>query len=84
MPNTKQSKKRLDQTEKRRASNKIVRTSMRSAMKRVLKAESRAEGEGLLPNAQKRIDKAAKTSVIHENAAARYKARLAKRVAQLA
>ena len=83
MPNTKQAKKRLVQDDKRRMQNKVVRTSMRTAMKKVLRAGSRSDGEALLPAAQKRIDKAAKTHVIHANAAARYKRRLAKRVAQL-
>ena len=83
MPNTKQAKKRLLQTEKRRHSNKLVRSAMRTGMKKVLRAENRTDGEALLPLAQKRIDKAAKKHIIHANAAARYKARLTKRVAGL-
>ncbi len=83
MPNTKQAKKRLVLDEKRRVTNKVVRSSMRTAIKKVLRAESRSEGEALLPMVQKRIDKAAKINVIHDNAAARYKSRLAHRVAQL-
>ena len=35
-----------------------------------------------LPNAMKRIDKAAKTRAIHPNAAARYKSRLARAIAR--
>lgn len=83
MPNTKQAKKRLLQTEKRRQSNKLVRSAMRTSMKKVLRASSRSDGEAVLPLAQKRIDKAAMKHIIHSNAAARYKARLAKRVAAL-
>ena len=83
MPNTKQAKKRLVQADKARMANKVVRSSMRTAMKKVLRATSRTDGEALLPLAQKRIDKAAKAHIIHSNAAARYKTRLAKRVAQL-
>ncbi len=81
MPNNKQAKKRVDQNETRRAQNKVTRTSMRTAMKRVLKAETTETAQEALPEAMKRIDKAAKTNVIHANAAARYKNRMARNVA---
>jgi small subunit ribosomal protein S20 len=84
MPNTKQAKKRLVSDEARRMRNKVKRSSMRTAMKKVLRATSNDEGLKLFALAQKRIDKAAKEHIIHANAAARYKARLAARVAQLA
>lgn len=84
MPNTKQAKKRLITDEARRMRNKVKRSSMRTAMKKVLRATSNDEGLKLFAVAQKRIDKAAKEHIIHSNAAARYKARLAARVAQLA
>lgn len=80
MPNNKQALKRLRQDEKRRLLNKGIRSSMRTAIKRVLRAENAEQGAALLPLATKRIDKAAKTNIIHANAAARYKSRLAKRV----
>ena len=78
MPNNKQAIKRTRQNEKRRQANKVVRSSMRSAMKNVVKAESREEAEKALPTAMKRVDKAAKKNIIHDNAAARYKSRLTK------
>ncbi len=78
MPNNKQAKKRLLQAEKARATNKTNRTMMRTAMKRVLRAANPEEAQSALPYAMKRIDKAAKSSVIHANAAARYKSRLSK------
>ena len=81
MPNCKQAAKRLRNAETRRQGNKIVRTSMRTAMKRVLRAESAEAAEKALPMAIKRIDKAAKNNVIHANAAARYKSRVASAVA---
>ena len=81
MPNNKQAKKRVRQDEQRRMDNKVVRTSMRSAMKKVLKAESTDEANAAMPNAMKRIDKAAKANIIHDNAAARYKSRLARNAA---
>ena len=78
MPNNEQAKKRMRQNEKSRMQNKTVRTSMRTAMKRVLKADSAEAAQNALPEAMKRIDKAAKKNIIHANAAARYKSRLAR------
>jgi small subunit ribosomal protein S20 len=82
MPNNKQAEKRVRLTEKRRQENKVVRTSMRSAVKKVLAAETKDAAEAALPVAMKRIDKAAKKHVIHANAAARTKSRLAKAAAK--
>ncbi|MHC4377519.1 MAG: 30S ribosomal protein S20 [Planctomycetota bacterium] len=83
MPNSKQALKRLVTDEKRRLHNKTIRTSMRSAMKGVLSASDKEAGKEALSEATKRIDKAAKRHIIHANAAARYKSRLAQRVNQL-
>lgn len=82
MPNNKQAEKRVRQTEKRRQENKVTRTSMRSAVKKVLEADSKADADAAMPDAMKRIDKAAKKNVIHANAAARAKSRLAKVASQ--
>lgn len=76
MPNTKQAKKRVRQDEERKEHNKVLKSSMRTAMKRVLNASSADEAAKAMPQAMKRIDKAAKSNIIHDNAAARYKARL--------
>lgn len=84
MPTTKQAKKRLVSDDLKRQRNKVKRSTMRTAMKKVLKAESLEAGQAALTVAQKRIDKAARAKIIHVNAADRYKARLARRVAQLA
>ncbi|MEZ5977206.1 MAG: 30S ribosomal protein S20 [Planctomycetota bacterium] len=80
MPNSKQAEKRLRTQEKQRVANKSVRSAMRTAMKRVLKAENKEQGVAALPEATKRIDKAAKRNIVHANAAARYKSRLARKV----
>jgi len=78
MPNSKQARKRLRQSEDRRAANKATRSAMRSAVKKVLRAESPAEATSQLPQAMKRVDKAAQKNIIHENAAARIKSRLSR------
>jgi len=54
---------------------------MRTAIKKVLQADSAEAAQAAVPTAMKRIDKAAKVHVIHENTAARYKARLARSIA---
>jgi len=81
--NIKSQIKRNRQNEKRRVRNKTVRSELRTRTKSAVAAaesgaENAAEAERL---AMKRIDKAAQKGVIHKNAAARRKSRLAKRVA---
>ena len=78
MPNTKQAAKRLRQDDKRRIANKAVRSTMKTAMKKVLDAENPEEAKAALPEAMKKVDKAAKKSVIHDNTAARIKSRLSR------
>jgi small subunit ribosomal protein S20 len=80
MPNNKQAKKRVLQNETRRGENKLVRSAMRTAIRRVVDADSAETAASALPNAMKRIDKAAKKNIIHSNAAARYKNRVARAV----
>jgi small subunit ribosomal protein S20 len=81
--NIKSQIKRNKQNEKARLRNKAVRSELRTRTKNAVTAaetgaENAAEAERL---AMKRIDKAATKGVIHKNAAARRKSRLAKRVA---
>lgn len=78
MPNNKQAEKRVRLNETRRQENKIVRSSMRKAIRVVVEADSAEAATAALPTANKRIDKAAKKNVIHENTAARYKSRVAR------
>ena len=78
MPNNKQAKKRVRQNETRRQENKVVRSSMRTAVKKVVQAESSEAAQAALPEAMKRVDKAAKKNIIHDNAAARIKSRLSR------
>ncbi len=80
MANSPQAKKRVRQNETRSQENKITRSAMRTAIRRVVDADSAESAEAAVPNAMKRIDKAAKHNVIHDNAAARYKNRVARAV----
>ena len=76
MTNSKQAAKRTRQNEVARERNKKARSSMRTAVKHVLKAESPEDAQKAAPAAMKRIDKAAKNNVIHKNAAARLKSQV--------
>lgn len=77
MPNTKQAKKRMRQDEERRIANKTISSAMKSAMKKVTQAETPEAAKAALPEAMKKVDKAAKANLIHSNAAARKKSQLA-------
>ncbi len=84
MAHSKQAKKRIRQTELHTLRNKDTGSAMRTWFKKVMAAVAagdKAKAESILPMAMKRIDKAAKRNVIHDNAAARYKSRLARKIA---
>lgn len=82
MANIKSQMKRNRQNEKRHARNKAVRSELKTRVKSaVTKADGGAEDASTAARlAVKRIDKAAAKGVIHKNAAARRKSRLAKRL----
>ncbi|MFN0205652.1 MAG: 30S ribosomal protein S20 [Planctomycetota bacterium] len=80
-------RKRIRQNEARRIRNKATKSSYRTEIKKVLTLAAKGNLEGAkteIPNAMKRIDKAAKTRAIHPNAAARYKSRLHRAIARAA
>ncbi len=80
MPNTKQAEKAQRQNKKRYLYNKVIRSKVKSAIKKFRDAVKNREkdkvGE-LLKYAQKVIDKAYSKGVIHKNNAARKKSKLA-------
>ncbi|MGI8709568.1 MAG: 30S ribosomal protein S20 [Acidimicrobiales bacterium] len=86
MANIKSQIKRNRQNEKRRMANKAVRSELRTRTKgAIIAAEADAvDADAAARLAMKRIDKAAAKGVIHKNAAARRKSRLAKRLAAAA
>jgi small subunit ribosomal protein S20 len=81
MAHHKQSAKRIRTNEKARVANKRDRSTMKTAIKRVTAAPDPDAARANLADAMKKIDKAAKKRIIHPNAAARLKSRLAKKVA---
>lgn len=83
MPNIKSAKKRVktDLVKKERNRDKIA--SMRTAIKKVKTASKQGEkalAEENLNLANKKIDKAVKSGLVHKNKAARDKSKLAKTV----
>lgn len=85
MPHNKQAAKRVRTSTKTKLANKDRRSAMKTQIKKVEKAiETKDSGtaakEFLI--AQQRLDKASKSRVIHPNAAARRKSRLAKKMAE--
>lgn len=86
MPHTKHRKKRLRTSDERRLRNKAKSSAMKTHIKRVLAAVEAGDSEAAateLKIAQKKIDKAAKSRVIHPNAAARRISQLTQHVATL-
>ncbi|MCR3921200.1 MAG: 30S ribosomal protein S20 [Firmicutes bacterium] len=83
MPNTKQAEKRMRVTAKRTARNRQVKSSVKTAVRRF--SDTLAEGNlevasDKLHATVKTLDKAVSKGVVHKNAAARKKSRLAKRL----
>ncbi len=87
MANIKSQEKRNKQNEKRRARNIQVKSSIRTAAKKVEKAVIAKEGQesvkALYVQFVSTIDKAAGAGVVHKKTAARKKSRIAKRVNSL-
>jgi small subunit ribosomal protein S20 len=72
---------------KHRARNRKNLSQLKTHIKRLRAAVAKGdakEADKLLSNTVGQIDKAAKKGVIHDNAAARYKSRLSRRVKALA
>lgn len=80
MATSKQSQKRIRTNEKARIANKAVRGAMKTAVKQAAGAADPKQGKEALALAMKKLDKASKAGVIHKNAAARRKSRLARRL----
>jgi small subunit ribosomal protein S20 len=81
MPIIKSAKKALRQSERRRVRNLARKEAFKSVVKKIKKLAAegkKSEAMALLPQAYQALDKAAKTNVIHKNAAGRRKSRLAK------
>jgi len=84
MANTKSAKKALRQNLRRRRANLVRRASAKSAVKefqKLLVSGKKEEARALLKKVYSKIDKLAKTRVVHGNKAGRLKSRYAKMLA---
>lgn len=78
MPNIKSAKKRVLITKKESVLNNDVRASMKTAIKKVEKAQTKDDAVKASTEAIKRIDNAASKGVIKANTRDRYKTRVNK------
>jgi small subunit ribosomal protein S20 len=79
MPNTKAAIKALKQSQKKHEKNKAVKSELRTLAKtasRLIGEKNRSEADEVLTKLESRLDKAAKTNVIHRNNASRKISRL--------
>ncbi|MGH9367903.1 MAG: 30S ribosomal protein S20 [Thermoanaerobaculia bacterium] len=77
MANIRSAEKRMRRAAKRQRRNRGVRTRLRGALKAYRSADQKERPKKLSATASE-IDRARKKGIIHRNAAARYKSRLAK------
>jgi small subunit ribosomal protein S20 len=81
MANIKSAEKRIRTAAKKRARNKARISRLRGVVKKYGTADSKKKAE-TLPGTHSAIDRALAKGVIHRNAAARYKSRLARKAAR--
>jgi small subunit ribosomal protein S20 len=74
MPNLASAKKRLRQNSKKKLTNQVIKTRIKTETKKAVES-------GEIKTAASVIDRAAAKGTIHPNAAARRKSRLARRIA---
>lgn len=87
MANIKSAKKRILVTAKKTMRNKMIKSGVKTAIKKVLvavKADNKEEAKVALKNAIQAIDKACSKGIFHKNNASRKKSRLSKLVNKMA
>ena len=83
MPNIKSAIKRVKVTEKKNLRNRMIKSAMKTSVKKFETAFAAGTADAALLSAtQSALDKAVTKGVMHKNAANRKKARLAKRLAK--
>lgn len=86
MPHSKSAKKRHRQSLERRDRNRAVKHELKTRVRKVVEAVNAGkadDAQGALRAATQKLDRAAAHKIIHRNAAARTKSRLAARVKTL-
>lgn len=86
MPNIKSAKKRVNVINKKTLENKMIRTHLRSTIKKFnnyIDTLNLEEAEKMLPEIMSTIDSASLKGIIHKNTASNYKSKLSKRLADV-
>ena len=86
MPNIKSAKKRVLVTEKKTKENKMIKSALKTSIKKFLaavEADDKETANALYPETVSAIDSAASKGVLHKNNAANKKAKLAKKLASI-
>jgi len=78
VPKIRSSKKRMRQTRARTLRNRVKRSQLRTAIKKVRAAGAGSDAQQAYKEAVKLLDRAGRKNLIHPNTAARHKSRLAK------
>lgn len=87
MANSAQARKRARQAVKQRAHNASLRSTLRTAIKRVRQAIAtgdKAAAQGVFQTSMAVVDRIADKKIIHKNKAARHKSRLSAQIKALA
>ncbi len=80
MPNIKSSQKRMELGRRWQAENRVVRSRLRTAIKKVRQAADLETAEPLLREAVTLLDRAGRTNLHHPNKVARVKSQLQRHV----
>ena len=87
MANIKSAKKRIKVTEAKTAQNRMIKSALKTAIKKfeaAVAASNKEEANVLFPKAVKALDMASKKGVCHKNMVARKKSRLAAKLNAMA
>ena len=87
MANIKSAKKRIKVTEVKTAQNRMIKSALKTAIKKfeaAVEAKNVDEAKALYVKAQKSLDMAAQKGVVHKNMVARKKSRLAAKLNNIA
>ena len=85
MATSKSSKKRIRQNAKHRTRNQVVKSGLRTTLKKMKAKITAGDAEGaasLQPSVQKALDTAVSKGVIHKGTARRHKSRIATKINQ--
>jgi len=87
MANIKSAKKRIKVTETKTLKNRMVKSALKTTIKKfeaAIEAKNNEEAKALFPTVVKSLDMATTKGVVHKNAAARKKSRLAAKLNAMA